>query len=95
MNFISGSAGAEQITGLSTVKTLTPPSGTLVNYGALINVVSQNVYMSTDGSTPSATNGIQLVAGQVYEFPVGTNFAALQFIEVSASATLNVSYFGG
>lgn len=92
MIFIQGAPGMQQISILNTVKVLTVPAGAI---GALIQPVAQNVYMSTNGVAPSATNGMNLTAGQIYEFPLGTvdALSQLKFIEVTPSAMLNVAYF--
>jgi hypothetical protein len=91
--FITASGGFQQITSLSTVKTLTIPAWAL---GALIQPDTQNVRFRCDGTAPTSTVGMLLVAGQTYYFDVSgadaQGLAALQFIEATASATLNVQY---
>jgi hypothetical protein len=81
--------GYEQITGLSAVKTLTPPAGSRY---ALIGCTTQNVRWRMDGTDPTATVGNLLIAGANPELFDG-NLAAMEFIEAAASAVLNVQYF--
>jgi len=84
--------GHQQVTGLSATKTLTLPSGTRM---ALLQAETQDIRYTLDGTTPSSTNGLLLTAGD-YPTPV-TVEAGLpdaKFIETTASAKLNATYFG-
>ena len=74
-------------TSLSSAVTLTPPTGGNV---LTIQPLTQNVRMTTDGTTPTATVGIQLAAGSVYVVDVGQD-ASVKIIEETASA--EVQYF--
>jgi len=58
---------------------------------ALVQAESQQVRWTDDGTTPTALIGTLMEAGQVIEF--NGNLAALQFFEVVAGASLNVSYY--
>jgi hypothetical protein len=82
--------GYEQITGLSSAKALTVPTGTTM---VIITPETQAVRWRGDGTNPSATVGYPLASGNEMVFTAG-NFEALRFIEQSASAKLNVYYFG-
>lgn len=82
--------GYEQVTSLSSAAGLTVPAGT--SY-ILIQAESQNVRWRDDGTNPTATVGMVLAAGSTLEYD-GSAPAALKFIEVAASAKLNVSYYG-
>lgn len=83
--------GYEQVTSLSSAAGLASiPAGTVM---ALIQAESQNVRWRDDGTNPTTTVGSLLMAGATLEYDAGT-FARLKFIEVAASAKLNVSYYG-
>lgn len=82
--------GYEQITNLNTVKALDPPQGATY---AVIDAETQNVRWRDDGVDPTASVGKRLIkdAGDlVYDGDLTT----IRFIETSASAKLNVSYYG-
>ena len=82
--------GFEQITGLSSVKGLT--AGTYDGATmALIQAEDQNVRWRSDGTNPSTSVGHVLHAGNSMRY-MGT-LSAIKFIEETASAKLNVSYF--
>lgn len=80
--------GYQQITSLSAAAALTVPSGARV---ALITCETQNVRWRDDGTDPTASVG-QLLTTGVGLFYDG-NLAAIKFIEVTASAKLNVCYY--
>ena len=80
--------GYEQITGLSTVKSLTVPAGSRF---ALLQAETQNVRFRADGTDPTAAVGMILIAGQAPTFYAG-DLSSLEFIEAAASAKLNVLY---
>jgi len=58
---------------------------------ALVQVEGQQARWTDDGTTPTALIGTLAEAGQVIEFH--GNLAAIEFFEVLAGATLNVSYY--
>ncbi len=96
MRFASGAGGFQQITSLSSAATLTVPTGAI---GVMVQAESQNVRWRADGTAPTATVGhiiysgdppIKLDSGSVVEG--AAMLAAIQFIETSASAKLNVTY---
>lgn len=80
--------GYEQITGLNTVKTLTVPADARV---AIIQAETQNVRWRDDGTNPTAGVGMILVSNEAFLYT--GNLDVIKFIEVAASAKLNVSYF--
>ena len=84
------SLGYQQITSLSSAAGLTVQKGAA---GALIQCETQNVRWRDDGTDPTTTVGMLLEAGKELVYEAG-NLAALKFIEVSASAKLNVTYYG-
>lgn len=73
---------------LSSAVGLTVPAG--ASY-AIFNVTGQNVRWRDDGTDPTATVGMLLTVGQDYEYQ--GNLGAIKFIEVAASAKLNVSFY--
>ena len=83
-------ADFQQLTSLSAAASLTVPDDAV---GALIGCDTQNVRMRADGTAPTATVGILLVAAAV---PLRIESRALllaaKFIEVTTSAKLNVQY---
>lgn len=86
--------GFEQITGLSAVKLLTVPSDPTTGRKAAIAIVhaeAQAVRWRQDGTAPSATVGMRLLVGG--ELEIDTQLDIIQFIEETASAKLNVSYY--
>ncbi|MES2167967.1 MAG: hypothetical protein V4458_13200 [Pseudomonadota bacterium] len=80
--------GYEQITGLSAAKGLTVPAGATF---AIITADTQDVRYRDDGAAPTASIGMPLVKGAIFQYS-GT-LSKIKFIEQSASAVLNVSYY--
>ena len=69
---------------------LTIPSGALQ---AVISVEGNSVRYTYDGTTtPTATVGHLLTAGQSIQFSGSSVLANLKFIQIAATATINVSY---
>lgn len=81
--------GYEQITSMSTVKTFTVPSRNAT--GAKVIAESQDVRWTDDGTTPTSSVGMLWKAGIEYFYDGNLN--AVQAIEATASAKLNVSYY--
>ena len=73
---------------LSSAYPLTPPAGANV---ALLNPETANVRWRDDGVAPTATVGMLLIADAFIEY--WGNLSAIQFILVSGSPLLNVSYY--
>lgn len=81
--------GYEQVTGPSSATSLTiPAERTTV---ARIQALAQNIRWRDDGTAPTATVGMQLAAGD--ELWYDGDLTAFQFIEESAGAEVNVSYY--
>jgi hypothetical protein len=80
--------GYQQLTSLSAASALTVPAGS--SY-AMLQAESQNVRYRDDGTNPTAGIGIRLVANTIQWYT--GNLVALKFIEETASAKLNVSYY--
>lgn len=84
------SLGYQQITSLSSATALTVPAGTSL---AIIRPQTQNVRWRDDGTNPSSTVGYPLNVGD--ELRCDTwSMANIKFIEVTASAALNICYYG-
>lgn len=81
--------GYQQITSLSAATSLSVPTGALI---ALIQPEVADVRWRDDGTAPTASVGMYL--GQGATLPYTGNLNAVQFIQVSAGAKLNISYYG-
>lgn len=80
--------GYQQITSLSASTGLTVPSGATL---ALIVPETQNVRWRDDGTAPTASVGMPIFVGASLSYDGDLN--RIRFIEQTASATLNVSYY--
>ena len=80
--------GYEQISSLDTAKGLTPPAGATF---AVIQPQTQAVRWRDDGTDPSGSVGMPLAVGADLEY--GGPLDRIRFIEQTASAVLNVSYY--
>lgn len=90
MNLIGfKSLGYQQVTSLSSAAGLTVPAGASI---ALLQVTGQNVRWRDDGTDPTTTVGMVLTSGGD-PFPYSGDLSKIKFIEVTASAVLNVTYF--
>lgn len=81
--------GYQQITSLSSATALTVPAGAK---RALIRPEAQAVRWRDDGTAPTASVGMGIAVDET--LPYTGDLKALRFIEVTASAKLNVSYYG-
>lgn len=81
--------GFEEVSDLSTVSSLTPPTGSQT---ALIQAEGEDVRWKGDGSDPTGTEGMLLLSGESIRY--SGDLGALRFIEATAGASLNVSYYG-
>jgi len=79
--------GNEVVTGLATVKTLTPPAGATI---AIIKPKSAPIRWSTS-EVPSALVGNLLYPGDSRQFE--EDLSAIRFIETTPSASLEVTYY--
>jgi hypothetical protein len=80
--------GYQQITSLSASTALTVPSGTTL---ALIVPETQNVRWRDDGVAPTASVGMPIFVGASLSYDGDLN--KIRFIEETASAKLNISYY--
>ncbi len=80
--------GYQQITSLSSATGLTPPQGATL---ALIVPETQNVRWRDDGTNPTASVGMPIFVGASLSYD--GDFNKIKFIEETASAKLNVSYY--
>lgn len=89
------SLGYEQITSLSSAVNV----GSVISGGipegtcyAIIRAETQNVRWRDDGTSPTASVGMPLNVGESMNYT--GQFSRLKFIEVTASAKLNITYYG-
>lgn len=82
--------GYEQIVGAAAATALTIPAGTAY---AEVSVAGQAVRWRADGTNPTAAIGMPIAVGAKEVFAIG-NLPALRFIQQSATATLDVTYYG-
>lgn len=88
--------GYQQITGLDAVKGLTVPTVDVNGFRigpvvAVITVESQGVRWRDDGVDPSSTVGMPIAAGVTLQYD--GDLGKIKFIQQSASAILNVTYY--
>ena len=93
---ITSCLGYQQITGLSTAKSLTVPTVDKSGMNqkptiALITPYTQGVRWRDDGVAPTASVGMPLAAGVTLQYD--GDLSRIQFIELTGSAELNVSYY--
>lgn len=85
--------GYEQLTSLSGSSSLTVPTssgGQKANVALLIGE-TQSIRWRDDGTAPTASVGMLLAAGQPFLYD--GDLTKIRFIEATASAKLNVSYY--
>lgn len=82
--------GYQQITSLSAATGLTIPAGASL---AICTPETQAVRWRDDGTNPTATVGYPLPVGAELRFDAA-QMGAVKFIEQTASAKLNVCYYG-
>lgn len=80
--------GFEQIASLSASAALTVPIGATL---AVVQAESADVRWRDDGTAPTASVGMRLPADGERVFDA--NLSALRFIQATASAVINVSYY--
>jgi len=81
--------GYQQITDLSSAVGLTVPDG--ASY-AVIQAEDENVRYRDDGTSPTDAVGMLLEATDSIRYV--SDLSAVEFIEVTSGAKLNVSYYG-
>ena len=82
--------GYSQVTSLSSAAGVgTIPDGTNL---AVIQCESQQVRWRDDGTNPTTSVGMLMSVGDVMSYDAA-KFASLKFIEVTASAKLNIAYY--
>jgi len=80
--------GYQQITSLSAATGLTPPKGATM---ALIVPLTQGIRWRDDGTNPTASVGMPVAANAYFNYDGDLN--RIKFIEQTASAELNISYY--
>ena len=80
--------GYQQITNVSSAVGLTVPSGAT---RALIAPLTKDIRWRDDGTNPTASVGMPVTAGTYLSYDGDLN--RIQFIETSASAELNITYY--
>lgn len=80
--------GYQQITAVSGTTALTPPAGATI---AFITVEGAAARYRDDGAAPTATVGMPLAVGQPLVY--SGSLSAIKFIQQSAGAILDVSYY--
>lgn len=86
--------GYQQITPVPTLTKLTIPAGTQAGAPARwaqICVATNAVKWRDDGTAPTATVGMTIAAGSCYAY--SGSLSAIQFIQVTSPAILDVSYY--
>ena len=82
--------GHQDLDVLSSATALTVASGAKT---ALIQCETQDVRWRDDGTSPTTTVGMLLVAGAAPLFYTG-NLDALEVIQTTTTATMNINYYG-
>lgn len=85
--------GREKLTSLSTAATLTTAKVADCSH-VWLQALTQNVRMTLEGTTPTSSVGIRLTAGDPPIEISGEDARSAKFIEETASAVLEVVYFG-
>lgn len=80
--------GYQQITSLSAATALTVPTGATM---ALIVPETQAVRWRDDGTNPTASVGMPVAVGESLNYD--GDLSRIRFIQQTASATLNISYY--
>ena len=85
----------------ATVRNSSGTSGENTNYWAVsfpasaayLEVLTNGIYYTMDGSTPSSTNGQKLNAGDVLTIAGRQKVANLKMIQQSSDSVVNLSYY--
>jgi ribosomal protein L24 len=59
----------------------------------VIQVFTQNIRATIDGTTPTSTTGFQIPVGTIYEFDFPTDSTTLKIIEESSGAVVQYQWF--
>jgi hypothetical protein len=86
---VNGTGSQWALTVSSAVLGLTPPAGG--PYYALIQVETNNIRLTEDGTTPTSTNGFLIQAGQAFETYVPGRVKMLR--SAGVDATVQVGYY--
>ena len=85
----------------ATVRNTTGTSGSNSDYWAVsfpasaayLDVLTNGIYYTMDGSTPSATNGQRLNAGDALTIAGRQKISALKMLRQSADSVVNLAYY--
>jgi hypothetical protein len=88
LKYTTNCLGYQQITSLSSAVSLTVPLGAT---RALIAPAAQSVRWRDDGVAPTASVGMPVAAGAYLSYD--GDLSLIRFIETTASAELNVTYY--
>lgn len=96
LKMITTRLGYQQITSLSSATGLTVPAKDVNGLKmtpsiAIIVAETQGVRWRDDGTAPTASVGMPLAAGVAFQYD--GDLSKIQFIEQTASAKLNISYY--
>lgn len=88
LKYTTQALGYQQITSVSSAVGLTVPAGAT---RALIVAEGANVRWRDDGTNPTSSVGMLLLASNLLSYDGDLN--RIKFIEVTSSAKLNISYY--
>jgi len=88
LKYTTQALGYQQITSVSSAVGLTVPTGAT---RALIVAEGANVRWRDDGTNPTSSVGMLLLASNLLSYDGDLN--RIKFIEVTSSAKLNISYY--
>jgi len=85
----------------ATVRNTTGTSGSNTNYwavsfaarAALVECATNAIYYTTDGSTPSSTNGHRMGTGDVLTLTGRQSIANLKMIRQASDSVVNISFY--
>lgn len=82
--------GYEQITGLTSAQSLTVPAGANI---AILQAQDQDCRFRDDGTSPTASVGTVLEVKRLFGY--SGDLSAVEIIETTATAIVNVLYYKG
>lgn len=80
----------QRLTSLGTAQTLTIPSGSTC---LMLQALSQDVFITLNGETPSATSGFRITANGIFEEPCLREGATVRVIEAAVGAEFRFQCF--